>query len=149
LYWSSGRRHFGFIICGLHPFLNEPISPSETALPLVERASIAVLPFNNLSGDPEQEYFSDGITNDLITAFSKFKELLVIASNTIFTYKGKAVNIERIGQTYQVQVSFGWTEFPNQVLQQAKDLALKSLSLEESNAGAYTLLGLIYTFHVF
>jgi adenylate cyclase len=51
-----------------------------------------------------------------------------------------------LGQTYQVQISFGWTEFPIQVLQQAKDLALKALSLEESNAGAYSLLGLIYTF---
>jgi len=249
-------------------------SADNMAFPLHDKPSIAVLPFTNMGKDPEQEYFSDGITIDIITAFSKFKELLVIASNTIFTYKGKAVNIELIGQelsvkyvlegsvqkagskirinaqlidtatgfhiwsehynrelkdifaiqdeivhtivgkfaveidavermramqkktenleaydymlrgmeylrrrtrlengkarhmfekaidldpgfasayvglgqTYQVQVSFGWTEFPVQVLQQAKDLALKALSLEESNAGANTLLGLIYTF---
>jgi adenylate cyclase len=52
----------------------------ETAIPLAERASIAVLPFTNLSGDPEQEYFSDGITNDIITDLSKFRGLLIIAS---------------------------------------------------------------------
>ena len=71
-------------------------SPKDSS-PLSDRASIAVLPFTNLSGDPEQGYFSDGITNDIITALSKFRELLVIASNTTFTYKGKAVNIETIG----------------------------------------------------
>jgi adenylate cyclase len=260
-----------------HFYFRPPVeldSVAKMAYPLPDKPSIAILPFENLSGDPEQGYFSDGITNDLITAFSKFKELLVIASNTIFTYKGKAVNIERIGQelnvkyilegsvqkasskirinaqlidaatgfhiwseqynrklndifdiqdeivhtivgkfaveidaverrlamqkktenlqaydywlrgmeylrrrtrlenrkarqmfekaidldpgfasayvgfgqTYQVQVSFGWTEFPIQVLQRAEDLALKALSFEEFNAGAYSLLGLIYTF---
>jgi adenylate cyclase len=63
-----------------------------TSIPLAGRASIAVLPFKNLSGDSEQEYFSEGITNDIITDLSKFRELLVIASNTVFTYKGKSVN---------------------------------------------------------
>jgi len=243
-------------------------------LPASERASIAVLPFKNLSGDPEQEYFSDGITNDIITALSKFRELLVIASNTMFTYKGEAVNIALIGrelgvtyvlegsvqrvasririnaqlidsatgfhlwseqynrdvkdifavqdeivhtivgkfaveidsaerqralqkqteslmaydymlrgmeylsrrtrsensqarqmfekaidldpdfasayvglgETYQIEVAFGWTEFPIQVLQRAKDLAFKALSLDKSNAAAYSLLGLLYTY---
>jgi len=269
-----GAAAFWTYYMRLTPILEDSISPSKTALPLAERASIAVLPFRNLSGDPEQEYFSDGITNDLITALSKFGELLVIASNTIFTYKGKPVNIEHfgqelgvryvlegsvqragakvrvnaqlidattsyhiwserydrelkdifavqddivqtivgklavkidaaerkrvmrkktenleaydymlrgteyvrrrtrsenskarqmfekaididpdfasayvgLGQTYQVQVSFGWAEFPIQVLQQAKDLARKALSLEKSNADAYALLGLVYTF---
>ena len=65
------------------------------AVPLADRASIAVLPFKNLSGDPEQEYFSDGITNDIITDLSKFRELLVIASNTVFTYKGRPVKVNR------------------------------------------------------
>ncbi|MHC4271988.1 MAG: adenylate/guanylate cyclase domain-containing protein [Planctomycetota bacterium] len=69
----------------------------------IERASIVVLPFSNLSGDPEQEYFSDGITNDLITDLSKFKDLLVIASNTIFTYKAKSVNIENVGEELGVR----------------------------------------------
>ena len=55
------------------------------------RPSIAVLPFNNMSGDPEQEYFSDGITEDIITDLSKISGLLVIARHTAFTYKDKAV----------------------------------------------------------
>ncbi len=70
------------------------VSIAKSAIPLADRASIAVLPFKNLSGDPEQEYFSDGITNDIITDLSKFRELLVIASNTVFTYKGKSVKIK-------------------------------------------------------
>ncbi len=255
-------------------FYEEKAASTKGSLLLSERASIAVLPFSNLSGDPEQEYFSDGITNDLITALSKFRELLVIASNTVFTYKGKPVNIENLGQelgvryvlegsvqkagakvrvnaqlidaaagyhiwserydrelkdilavqdeiaqtivgklavkidaterkrvmykktgsleaydyllrgmqylrpktlsgnskarqmfekaieldpdfasayiglgqTHLNQVSYGWTEFPAQTLQQAKDLAHKSLSLEESNADAYALLGFVYIY---
>jgi adenylate cyclase len=87
----------------LTPNSEETISPSKSALLLVGRASIAVLPFSNLSGEPEQEYFSDGISNDLITTLSKFPELLVIASNTIFTYKGKPVNIEHVGQELGVR----------------------------------------------
>jgi len=249
-------------------------SITKKPVPASERASIAVLPFTNLSGDPEQEYFSDGITNDIITALSKFRELLVIASNTTFTYKGRAVNIEIIGselgvryvlegsvqkaasnirintqlietaagfhiwaerydrelkdifavqdeivhtivgklaveidavermralqkktesleaydymlrgleyfrrrtssenskaremfekaieldpefaaayvglgRTYQAQVSFGWTEFPVQVLQRIEELALKALSIDRSNSDAHALLGLVYTF---
>ncbi len=67
------------------------------------KASIAILPFTNLSGDPEQEYFSDGITNDIITDLSKFRELLVIASNTVFTYKGKPVKVQRVSQELDVR----------------------------------------------
>jgi adenylate cyclase len=239
---------------------------------LRNKPSIAVLPFVNMSKDPDQEYFSDGVTNDIIAALSKFRELLVIASNTVFTYKGKAVNIERIGQelnvkyilegsvqrianklrinaqlidattgfhiwsehynrdledifsvqneivnsivgkfgveidtverkramqketeslkaydywlrgmeylrrrarsdnvkarnmfekaveldpqfssayvglahTYEVQVAFGWTEFPNQALRKAEELSLKALGFDNSNAYAYRLLGLVY-----
>ena len=70
---------------------------------LSRRASIAVLPFKNLSGDPQQEYFSDGITNDIITDLSRFGELLVIASNTVFTYKGKNVDIKTVGQDLGVR----------------------------------------------
>jgi adenylate cyclase len=80
---------------------------SKPVIPLTDRASIAVLPFKNLSGDPEQEYFSDGITNDIITDLSKFRELLVIASNTLFTYKGKAVKVKDVGQ--ELGVSLGRT----------------------------------------
>jgi adenylate cyclase len=63
-----------------------------------ERPSIAVLPFNNMSGDPEQEYFSDGITEDIITDLSKVSGLFVIARNTAFTYKGKPVKVQQVGQ---------------------------------------------------
>src|ERR1700757_3413925 len=64
----------------------------------VEKPAIAVLPFNNMSGDPEQEYFSDGITEDIITDLSKVSGLLVIARNTAFTYKGKPVKIQQVAQ---------------------------------------------------
>jgi adenylate cyclase len=70
---------------------------------LNDRASIAVLPFNNLSGDPEQEYFSDGITNDIITDLSKFGEMLVIASNTVFTYKGKPIKVKEVSRELGVR----------------------------------------------
>ena len=65
-------------------------SAAEAAIELAARASIAVLAFNNMSGDPSQEYFSDGITEDIITELSRFSELFVIARNSTFQYKGKA-----------------------------------------------------------
>jgi adenylate cyclase len=70
---------------------------------LPEKPSIAVLPFSNLGGDSEQEYFSDGITNDIITDLSKFHELFVIASNTVFTYKGKPVIVKEVGHELGVR----------------------------------------------
>jgi adenylate cyclase len=72
---------------------------SETALPrtLPDRPSIAVLPFSNVSGDPEQEYFVDGITEDIITALSKWRWFLVIARNSTFAYKGKSVDLKEVG----------------------------------------------------
>jgi adenylate cyclase len=75
----------------------------QTVRALPSKTSIAVLPFTNLSDDPAQDYFSDGITNDLITDLSKFHDLFVIASNTVFTYKGKAVNVTEIGQQLGVR----------------------------------------------
>jgi adenylate cyclase len=63
-----------------------------------ERPSIAVLPFNNMSGDPEQEYFSDGITEDIITDLSKVSGLFVIARNTAFTYKGKTAEVQEVAK---------------------------------------------------
>jgi adenylate cyclase len=65
---------------------------------LADKPSIAVLPFANLSGDPQQDYFSDGITEDIITELSRFSELLVIARNSSFQYKGKAVDIRQVGR---------------------------------------------------
>ena len=67
--------------------------PRRQPLPLPDKPSIAVLPFQNMSGDPEQEYFADGITEDIITELSRFHALFVIARNSSFTYKGKAVDI--------------------------------------------------------
>src|SRR5258707_403947 len=64
----------------------------------IDRPSVAVLPFVNLSGDPQQDYFSDGITEDIITELSRFSELLVIARNSSFQYKGKAVDIRQVGR---------------------------------------------------
>ncbi|HKD31380.1 MAG TPA: tetratricopeptide repeat protein [Xanthobacteraceae bacterium] len=65
---------------------------------LGDRPAVAVLPFANLSGDPQQEYFSDGITEDIITELSRFSELLVIARHSSFQYKGKAVDIRQVGR---------------------------------------------------
>jgi TolB-like protein/class 3 adenylate cyclase len=76
---------------------------SSTALPLPDKPSIAVLPFQNMSGDPEQEYFADGMVEDIITALSRFKSLFVIARNSSFTYKGKAVDIKKAGQELGVR----------------------------------------------
>ena len=69
----------------------------------MEKPSIAVLPFDNLSGDPEQEYFSDGITEEIITALSKVPELFVIARHSTFTYKGKPVNVQQVSHELGVR----------------------------------------------
>jgi adenylate cyclase len=74
-----------------------------TAPALPEKPSIAVLPFQNMSGDPEQEYFADGMTEDLITDLSKVSGLFVIARNSTFTYKGKAVDVKQIGRELGVR----------------------------------------------
>jgi TolB-like protein len=76
---------------------------TSTDRPPVEKPSIAVLPFLNMSGDPEQEYFSDGITEDIITALSRLHWFLVIARNSTFVYKGKAVDVKQIGRELGVR----------------------------------------------
>jgi adenylate cyclase len=73
------------------------------ALPLPDKPSIAVLSFQNMSGDPEQEYFVDGIAEDIITELSRFRELFVIARNSSFTYRGKAVDIKQVGRELGVR----------------------------------------------
>jgi TolB-like protein len=81
-------------------------SPSEAAakpLPLPDKPSIAVLPFQNMSGDPEQEYFADGMVEDIITALSRFGELFVIARNSSFAYKGKAIDVRQVGRELGVR----------------------------------------------
>ena len=73
------------------------------APPLPGKPSIAVLPFENMSGDPEQEYFADGMVDDIITALSHFKALFVIARNSSFTYKGRAVDVKQVGRELGVR----------------------------------------------
>jgi TolB-like protein len=73
------------------------------AFPLPERPSIAVLPFVNLSGDPSQDYLSDGTTETIITALSKISTLFVIARNSAFTYKGKTVNVQQVAEDLGVR----------------------------------------------
>jgi adenylate cyclase len=80
------------------PHTNASIQPpAKPALPLPDKPSIAVLPFANLSGDPGQEYFSDGITDDLTTDLSRLPGLFVIARNSSFTYKGKSAKLQDVG----------------------------------------------------
>src|SRR5262245_50112241 len=73
------------------------------ALPLPDKPSIAVLPFQNISGDPEQEYFADGIVEEIITARSRFRQLFVIARTSSFTYKGRAVDVKQVGRELGVR----------------------------------------------
>ena len=79
------------------------IAEGSPGLKLPDKPSIAVLPFVNMSGDPEQEYFSDGMTEDLITDLSKIAGLFVIARNSVFTYKGKAVKVDQVGRELGVR----------------------------------------------
>jgi adenylate cyclase len=79
------------------------VDSQTTHPPLPDKPSIAVLPFQNMSGDAEQEYFVDGMVEDIITALSRFKSLFVIARNSSFTYKGKAIDIKRVGRELGVR----------------------------------------------
>jgi adenylate cyclase len=82
-----------------------PAVPSRlpAALTLPDKPSIAVLPFTNLSSDPEQDYFADGMVEDIITALSHFKALFVIARNSSFTYKGRTVDVKQVGRELGVR----------------------------------------------
>lgn len=80
-----------------------PVEAAVPTLPLPDKPSIAVLPFQNMSGDPEQEYFADGMVEEIITALSRFKWLFVIARNSSFTFKGKAVDIKEVGRRLGVR----------------------------------------------
>ena len=85
-----------------HPSV-EPASVEKMAYPLPDKPSIAVLPFDNLSDDPEQEWFSDGMTEDLITDLSKIKGIFVISRNSTFSYKGKSVKLKTISEELGVR----------------------------------------------
>ena len=79
------------------------VAETESPPPLPDKPSIAVLPFQNMSGDPEQEYFADGMVEEITTALSRFKWLFVIARNSSFTFKGKAVDIKEVGRRLGVR----------------------------------------------
>ena len=79
------------------------VADTESRPPLPDKPSVAVLPFQNMSGDPEQEYFADGMVEEIITALSRFKSLFVIARNSSFTFKGKAVDIKEVGRRVGVR----------------------------------------------
>jgi adenylate cyclase len=81
----------------------EPVALAPPALILPDKPSIAVLPFTNMSGDAQQDYFADGITDDIITELSRFSELFVIARNSSFQYRGKAVDVRHIGRELGVR----------------------------------------------
>jgi len=81
----------------------EKADPKKMAFPLPDKPSIAVLPFANMSDDPKQEYFSDGITEEIITALSKTPRIFVIARNSTFTYKGKAVRVKQVAEELGVR----------------------------------------------
>jgi len=85
------------------PSAVELTSKEKAAAALPEKPSIAVLPFDNLSGDADQEYLADGITENIITALSKIPEMLVIARNSVFTYKDKPIKIQQLGQDLGVR----------------------------------------------
>jgi adenylate cyclase len=76
---------------------------TENPPPLPDKPSIAVLPFQNMSADPEQEYFADGMVEDILTALSRFKSLFVIARNSSFAYKGKTIDIKQVGRDLGVR----------------------------------------------
>ena len=80
-----------------------PAEQASPALPLPDKPSIAVLPFANMSGDPEQEYFADGMVEEIITALSRIRWLFVIARNSTFTYKGQAVDVKRVARDLGVR----------------------------------------------
>ena len=93
------------VLWQVYEFSNTEDSTSivKEALPLPDRPSIAVLPFRNLSGDQKQDYFCDGLTEDLITALSKIPDLFVIARNSVFTYKDEQVSVKQVAEELGVQ----------------------------------------------
>jgi adenylate cyclase len=102
---AEPMRAWSLRLGGNAPSMAPAKAAAESASPLAlpDKPSIAVLPFQNMSGDAEQEYFADGMVEDIITALSRFKSLFVIARNSSFTYKGKAVDIKQVGRELGVR----------------------------------------------
>jgi TolB-like protein/cytochrome c-type biogenesis protein CcmH/NrfG len=99
----KGFRFVGDVQLDAKPAGAADGEPRRTALPAPDRPAIAVLPFTNMSGEPEQEYFSDGISEDIITALSKLRWFLVIARNSSYIYKGKAVHLKQVADELGVR----------------------------------------------
>ena len=97
--WNEDAHNSSFrdVVRAIRSLLGEA-SPAGEAMPKARKLSICVLPFTNISGDPEQEYFSDGISEDIITDLSKVSALSVVARNTAFTYKGKPIAIAQVAR---------------------------------------------------
>ena len=93
---------------------------AKPALPLPDKPSIVVLPFSNLSGDAEQEYFADALTEDIITGLARFRDLFVISSNSSFRYKGQAVDIKQVGRELGVRL-------PSKIVSGARKIGCASL----------------------
>ncbi len=100
---GRGFRFVGELTHGEQPQGEEPRSVEQRMLALPDKPSIAVLPFANLSGDPEQDYFADGIVEDITTALSRIHAFFVIARNSAFAYKGKAIDVKQVGRELGVR----------------------------------------------
>ena len=108
--WAVIAVAIVILVAGAFAFWNfylrpdvEPASVKKMAFPLPDKPSIAVLPFVNMSGDPEQEYFSDGLTEEIISALSRVPKLFVIARNSTFTYKDKPVKVQQVSEELGVR----------------------------------------------
>jgi TolB-like protein/class 3 adenylate cyclase len=99
VYAARSKDHLGRAA----PVVLASAPDAKKPLPLPDKPSIAVLPFTNMSGDPEQDYFADGMVEEIITALSHFRQLFVIARNSSFTYKGRAVDVKQIGRELGVR----------------------------------------------
>ena len=98
-----GYRFVGPAVATIPDGVHRQGSPAHPTLPLPDKPSIAVLPFQNLSADPDQEYFADGIVEDIITALSRMPSLFVIARNSSFTYKDRSVDVKQVGEELGVR----------------------------------------------
>jgi TolB-like protein len=97
-----GYRYIGPVVA-VDSLPAEAIPQTPPALELPDKPSVAVLPFSNLSGDPEQEYFADGMVEDIIVGLSRIKWLFVVARNSSFTYKGRAIDVKQVGRDLGVR----------------------------------------------
>jgi TolB-like protein len=97
------RRGYRFAVPMTRVVADTSAPQSSGAPPLPDKPSLAVMPFQNMSGDPEQEYFADGMVEEIITALSRIRWLFVIARNSSFTYKGQAVDVKQVGRELGVR----------------------------------------------